>query len=143
MAILLSRLGRFAYRRAVPVLIAWVVIAAGAVIGGLALGGTMQDSFKIPGTESQQAIDRLAAVFPQTAGASAQVVVHSTGDPVDDGAIAAQIEEVTAETLAAVQEAGDALASDTVQVEYGGQVFQQFSMGITVIEVIGVLFAGL
>ncbi len=188
MAILLSRLGRFAYRRAVPVLIAWVLIAAGAVLGGLALGGTMQDSFKIPGTESQQAIDRLAAVFPQTAGASAQVVIHSTGVPVDEGALADQIddlatefgdidgvenaispsseyatdavsddhqtaviqvqftgasESVTDETLAAVQEAGDTLASDTVQVEYGGQVFQQFSMGITVIEVIGVLFAGL
>ena len=77
MAILLSRLGRFAYRRAVPVLIAWVLIAAGAVVGGFALGGTMQDSFKIPGTESQEAIDRLAAVFPQTAGASAQIVVHT------------------------------------------------------------------
>ena len=39
----------------------------------------MQDSFAIPGTESQQAIDRLAAVFPQTAGASAQLVIHSDG----------------------------------------------------------------
>ena len=37
MAILLSRLGRFAYRRAIPVLIAWLLLAAGTVIGGLAL----------------------------------------------------------------------------------------------------------
>ncbi|GMA89812.1 hypothetical protein GCM10025869_03410 [Homoserinibacter gongjuensis] len=84
MAILLAQLGRFAYRRAVPVLIAWLLIAAGTVIGGIALGGTMQDSFKIPGTESQQAIDRLAAVFPQTAGASGQLVVHSTDASIAD-----------------------------------------------------------
>ncbi|AYF97135.1 MMPL family transporter [Protaetiibacter intestinalis] len=184
MAILLSRIGRFAYRRAIPVLVAWLLLAAGAVLGGLALGGTMQDSFKIPGTESQQAIDRLAAVFPQTAGASAQMVVHSTdamiaslGDDIervvtelgevdglenavspfseyatdaisDDGMtavvqlqFAGSSEEVTDATLAAVQKVGDELASDTVQVEYGGQVFQQFTMGLSVVEVIGVVFA--
>ena len=184
MAILLSRIGRFAYRRAVPVLIAWLLIAAGAIVGGLALGGTMQDSFKIPGTESQEAIDRLAAVFPQTAGASAQLVVHSTDESIDDmrdeiervvteltdidgveGAMspfseyatdamsddgmtavvqlqfAGSSEEVSDDTLAAVQKTGDELASETVQVEYGGQVFQGFHFGISIIEVIGVLFA--
>ncbi|QNO36972.1 MMPL family transporter [Protaetiibacter sp. SSC-01] len=95
MAILLSRIGRFAYRRAVPVLIAWVLLAAGTVVGGLALGGTMQDSFKIPGTESQQAIDRLAAVFPQTSGASGQIVVHSTDAPIAE--LEDEIERVATE----------------------------------------------
>lgn len=186
MAILLARIGRFSYRRAVPVLIAWLLIAAGTVVGGLALGGTMQDSFKIPGTESQQAIDRLAAVFPQTAGASGQLVVHSTGVPVaelepelerlaerlgevdgvdnavspfneyatdavsDDGMtavvqvqFAGSSEEVADDTLAEVQRIGDTLASGTVQVEYGGQVFQGFHFGLTIVEVFGVLFAAL
>ena len=76
MATLLFRLGRFAYRRAVPVLIAWIILAAGALAGGVALGGQLQDSYAIPGTESQKAIDLLSAVFPQTAGASAEIVVH-------------------------------------------------------------------
>jgi len=186
MAILLSRIGRFAYRRAIPVIVAWLLVAAGAVAGGLALGGTMQDSFKIPGTESQQAIDRLAAVFPQTSGASAQLVVHSTDasiasmkdgiervaaelgdvdgvenavspfseyatDAISDDGMTAVVqvqfagssEEVTDDTLAAVQKLGDTLASDTVQVEYGGQVFQAFHFGLSIIEVIGVLFAAL
>ncbi|RQP11555.1 MAG: MMPL family transporter [Microbacteriaceae bacterium] len=186
MAILLSRIGRFAYRRAIPVLVAWLLLAAGAVVGGLALGGTLQDSFKIPGTESQNAIDRLAAVFPQTSGASGQIIVHSTGariaeledelervaeeiagidgisntispfneyatDAISDdgmtGVIQVQFEgsheEVSEETLAEVQEVGDELASSTVQVEYGGQVFQAFHFGLSIIEVIGVVFAAL
>lgn len=186
MAILLSRIGRFAYRRALLVIVAWILIAVGAVAGGLALGGTMQDSFKIPGTESQQAIDRLAAVFPQTSGASAQLVIHSTGAPIssmesaiddvatrlgdvdgvenaispfseyatdavsDDGMTAVvQVqftgasEEVSDESLAAVQKVGDTLASSTVQVEYGGQVFQAFHFGLSIIEVAGVVFAAL
>ncbi|TXK16317.1 MMPL family transporter [Homoserinibacter sp. GY 40078] len=186
MAILLSRLGRFAYRRAIPVLIAWLLIAAGTVAVGVGLGGTMQDSFKIPGTESQQAIDRLAAVFPQAAGASAQMVVHSTDERVDSDAMTSEIEdvvdaltdvdgveqavspfseyatdavsddgmtaivqlqftgaseEVTTETLDEVQKVGREIESDTVQVEFGGQVFQHVTFGITIIEVLGVLFA--
>ena len=78
MATLLFRLGRFAYKRALLVVIAWVILAAGALTGGVALGGQLQDSYAIPGTESQKAIDLLSAVFPQTAGASAEIVVQDT-----------------------------------------------------------------
>lgn len=76
MATLLFRLGRFAYKRAILVVIAWVLLAAGALAGGVALGGQLQDSYAIPGTESQKAIDLLSAVFPQTSGASAEIVVQ-------------------------------------------------------------------
>ena len=77
MALLLHRLGRFAYRRGWLVIVAWV-LALGALLGtGIGLGGQMQESFAIPGTESQDAIDHLAAVFPQTAGASARAVVEA------------------------------------------------------------------
>ena len=48
----------------------------GILGGGLALGGKTNDSFAIPGTESQNAIDRLSAVFPAAAGAAA------AGEPV-------------------------------------------------------------
>src|SRR5918995_1204216 len=77
MALLLHRIGRFAYRRAWYVIAAWV-LALGALLGaGLGLGGQLQESYAIPGTESQTAIDQLAAVFPQTAGASAKAVVEA------------------------------------------------------------------
>jgi putative drug exporter of the RND superfamily len=74
MATFLYRVGHFAYRRAWIVIGVWIALLAGMLGGGLALGGQTQESFVIPGTESQQAIDNLAAVFPSAAGASAQVV---------------------------------------------------------------------
>ena len=76
MATLLYRLGRFSFRHPWRLLAVWLIIVIGMLGGGLALGGKTNDSFAIPGTESQNAIDRLAAVFPSAAGASAQIVVE-------------------------------------------------------------------
>jgi RND superfamily putative drug exporter len=85
MATLLYRLGRWAYARPWRVIISWLLLIG--VVGGLAvgLGGTLKDSFKIPGTESQEALDKLSAVFPQTAGATVTVVLEAPeGDSVED-----------------------------------------------------------
>jgi putative drug exporter of the RND superfamily len=74
-ATLLYRLGRFSFRHPWRMIAVWLILMIGILGGGVALGGKTNDSFAIPGTESQNAIDRLAAVFPSAAGASAQVVV--------------------------------------------------------------------
>ncbi|MEP6480653.1 MAG: MMPL family transporter [Rhodoglobus sp.] len=85
MATLLYRLGRFSYRHAWRVIAVWLILAAGVVGAGVALGGQTQESFAIPGTESQQALDRLEAVFPSVAGASATgVVVAPKGAKIAD-----------------------------------------------------------
>src|SRR5690606_39052077 len=82
--------GRGAYRRALIVLIAWLAGVGAAVGLGLGFGGSLQDSFSIPGTESQAAIDQLAAVFPQSAGAVGQVVVQDpAGGVLEDDHLAA------------------------------------------------------
>ncbi len=188
MATLLFRLGRFAYRHAVRVLIAWVLIAAAALGAGLGLGGKLQDSYAIPGTESQQAIDLLAAVFPQTAGGSAQIVVqdrtganlktadgaliaktvtgvngvkgveqalspysqYSTAAVSKDGSTAiisvqftASSENVTATQLSDVQKATKPLTDAGLTVEFGGQVYQNTKVGLSLTEGLGVLFAAL
>jgi RND superfamily putative drug exporter len=98
MATLLYRIGRFSYRHAWRVIGVWVLLLAGILGGGIALGGQTQESFSIPGTESQEALDRLEAVFPAVAGAAAQVVlVAPDGTSVSDPAITSTIEELVTE----------------------------------------------
>ncbi len=74
MATFLYRIGKAAYRRAWIVIAVWILILGGILGAGIALGGQTQESFAIPGTESQDTIDRLAEVFPSAAGAQVQVV---------------------------------------------------------------------
>jgi RND superfamily putative drug exporter len=94
-ATLLYRIGRFAYRRAWYVVIGWVLVLGAILGGGLALGGQTQESFTIPGTESQQAIDQLDSLFPQAAGAGAtMVVVAPDGQSVNDDAVKQEISDV-------------------------------------------------
>jgi len=186
MATLLYRLGRFSFRHSWRVIGVWLLLLVATLGGGLALGGQTQDSFAIPGTESQAALDRLEAVFPSVAGASATgVVVAPAGSSVDDekatiDTLVTAIEDVPG--VASVmnpfdQYAGNAISEDKsmaiiqiqfdgpstdvtdatvadlkdtaaigedagLQVEFGGQVFQETSVPITITEVFGVVFAG-
>ncbi|MDQ0892725.1 MMPL family transporter [Agromyces ramosus] len=135
MALLLHRIGRFAFRRAWYVIAAWV-LALGALLGaGLGLGGQLQESYAIPGTESQTAIDQLAAVFPQTSGASAKAVVEAPdGASVESepyrsaiAAMEAGLEQVdgVANVLGPFDEyAGDQVSDDArtayIQVQFDG-----------------------
>jgi len=50
-----------------------------ALLGGLSgmAGGKFVDSFKVPGTEAQQAVDLLQARFPQRSGDTATVVIKA------------------------------------------------------------------
>ncbi|MCU1534175.1 MAG: putative drug exporter, family [Glaciihabitans sp.] len=98
MATLLYRLGRFSFRRPWRVIGVWVLLLLAILGGGVALGGHTQESFSIPGTESQNAIDRLAAVFPSAAGASAQLVVQTPdGEAITAPAYKAAIAEIVAD----------------------------------------------
>ncbi|UTT61690.1 MMPL family transporter [Microcella humidisoli] len=185
MATLLYRLGRFSYRRARLVIVAWLVVFAATIGGGLALGGQTDETFSIPGTESQVALDQLNALFPAVSGASAQaVVVAPEGAAVTDAGIRDQIDTLERaligvdgvdsvlgpfdefadgqvsddEAVAIVRVQLDGASSDIseetiaalvataetvdVRVEFAGQVFQDTTVGLTVSEVLGVLFAG-
>lgn len=85
MATWLSRVGAASMRRAWLVILAWAAILGGVLGGAFALGPNMQESFAIPGTESQEALDHLGSVFPQVAGSSVQVVYRAPdGDLVED-----------------------------------------------------------
>lgn len=189
MATFLYRLGKASYRHAGRVLLGWLValVAIGGV--GFSLAGTTDEEFRIPGSESQEAFDRLEAVFPTFAGASAQaVLVAPEGERLtsasnrlsiialaeeikdldgieeathpfeefaeqalsDDGRTAyIQIQfeeagpEVTDELLEQLQSTRSLVETQGLRVEFGGSVFQDQEVGLTIAEVFGVAFAGL
>ena len=71
----LYSLGRWAFRHPRRVLGAWMVVLIVAGIAALGLGGGTKNSFDIPGTESQEAINALGRTFPELSGTSAYLVV--------------------------------------------------------------------
>ncbi|TBN56030.1 MMPL family transporter [Glaciihabitans arcticus] len=188
MATLLYRLGRFSYRRAWTIIAVWFVVLVGILGGSIALGGSTQESFAIPGTESQDALDKLSAVFPAVAGTAVQVVtVAPEGASVNDDKYKDAIEDqadaiekldgveavvspfseyagkaisddenmsfirvqfdgaatdVTDEMLTDLQDTRSITEDAGMEVAFGGQVFQDNTFGITIIEVFGVVFAG-
>ena len=97
----LGRLARTCYRKRRQVLATWVLGLI--VITGLGFavgGGIFQDKFGGGSSESQRAQNLLQQRFPQRAGDTADVVVH-TSTPVSDPANMAAIQQVN-QTVAAV-----------------------------------------
>ncbi|MCS5497571.1 MMPL family transporter [Cnuibacter physcomitrellae] len=74
MATLLYRVGAFAARFHILVIVGWVIVLGLAVGGAQLLGGTLVSSFSIPGTQSQNALDMLEQRFPQASGAASKVI---------------------------------------------------------------------
>ena len=103
-------LGRWAFRRRAALLVTWLTVLA--VLGGLAAvgGGEFDESFDLPGTESQVALDSLGRTFPQAGGTTAQVVVVvPEGESVRDAEARATIEQA-AEDYEAIDQIDDAVS---------------------------------
>jgi RND superfamily putative drug exporter len=86
MSTLLYRLGALAVRRRWLVLLVWVVLLAGVGGAGVAFKGVMTDSFSIPGTQAQRALDQLNSKIPAAGGASGRIVFaaptgHTLAEP--------------------------------------------------------------
>ena len=71
----LARLGRLTTRRPWVVISTWLVLAVVVVGMSSVYGQKLEDSFRVPGLDSQQANDLLAATGSDQAGLTAQVVV--------------------------------------------------------------------
>lgn len=110
MAVLLYKLGRWAYRRRWIVLVSWLAAFVLAGVGSATLAGENSESFEIPGTESQEAFDLLNERFPgsNAAGATGRMVFaapegEQLADPENQAAVESVIEELgTAPGLATV-----------------------------------------
>src|SRR3984957_18308713 len=74
----LYRLARFAFRRRRLVLGLWLVAAIAAIVLAQASGGKTNDTFTIPGTESQNAAAVLSARLPAFSGGQTTIVFATT-----------------------------------------------------------------
>ncbi|WP_431792111.1 MMPL family transporter [Microbacterium paraoxydans] len=106
MASLLFRLGSFAARRAWTVIVSWVLILGLGVGAFLTFGGTLSNSFDIPGTASGEVTDQLADKLPDTAGGTGTVVYRT-----DDGEPFTDEQKQAISDLAASAEGLDGVAS--------------------------------
>ncbi|TCC32743.1 MMPL family transporter [Kribbella speibonae] len=109
MANLLYRLGRFSYQRRRLVAALWALFLVVLGVGALTLGGKTANTFSIPGTESQRALDALKQELPAASGASATVVVKAPdgktlADPTVKAAVGATVAKVAKvpEVIAAI-----------------------------------------
>ncbi|RKT33252.1 RND superfamily putative drug exporter [Microbacterium sp. AG1240] len=92
MSTLLYSLGRWSYRHGVRVLLAWIIVLVAAGGGAALFSQGTDNSFSIPGTESQEGLQQLSRTFPQVSGTSAQIiVVAAPGDRVDAAPYSADI----------------------------------------------------
>lgn len=134
MAHLLYRLGRFAYRRRGFVLLTWLAFFVLAGVGAQALSGPPSESFSIPDTESQEAVDLLDERFPE-AGAdntSARVVFaapdgETLTDPANQESIAGVVDELSAAEQ--VAQVADPFTAGTVSPE-GTVAFAEVTYGV-------------
>ena len=95
----LYALGRCCFRHAKLVLAAWLVVVLAVGGAALAFRGSFADVFKIPGSPSQVALDKLHMTFPQGAMTQATAIfVAPEGGRVDDfrGAVEDTVTELDA-----------------------------------------------
>lgn len=94
MSTLLSSLGRWSYRHPWRVLFSWILVLGVAGAGALTLGAGTDNSFSIPGTESQAGLEQLNRSFPAVSGTSAQIiVVAADGDSITDDPYRTDVED--------------------------------------------------
>jgi RND superfamily putative drug exporter len=78
----LYRLGRLAARRPWRVIGAWCLLALAVIVASSSFGRELEDSFAVPGLDSQEAVELLSAARSDRAGLTARVVAT----PADPGA---------------------------------------------------------
>ncbi|MEV0559252.1 MMPL family transporter [Streptomyces sp. NPDC050597] len=106
MATFLYRLGRFSFRRRRLVLMLWIAVLAAVGIGAAGVSSSTSDTFAIPGTQSQKALDLLEKEFPQASadGATARVVFEApAGQKLTSAAHKAEVESLVSDLKSASQ----------------------------------------
>lgn len=98
MSSFLYGLGRWAFVHHRRVVLLWVALILAVGAAAATLGDGTRNDFKIPGTESQAALDALGRTFPELSGAGATLVVEApAGGTVDDERTRQLVEQTIAD----------------------------------------------
>src|SRR3954468_17765955 len=104
MATYLYRLARWAYDRRRIVLAFWLAVLVGLGALAAAFGGSKNNKFEVPGTESQQAQELLEQRYPAASGSYARVVFAAPkGETLKDAPNKAAIDATLAEAKGAAE----------------------------------------
>ncbi|WP_139230887.1 MMPL family transporter [Microbacterium sp. cf046] len=94
----LYALGRWAFGARWRMVLMWAAILLVLFAAAGSLGVGTDNTYDIPGTESQEALDSLARTFPQVTGTSAQLIaVAPDGEDVTDPSFQAAVEAAVTE----------------------------------------------
>ncbi|WP_197320384.1 MMPL family transporter [Saccharomonospora sp. NB11] len=97
MATFLARLGRASFRRRGLVTSLWLVLLVVFGVGAFTMSGETSNSVTIPGTEAQQAIDRLEEKFPEAGVGKGTVnvaVAPPEGEQLDPRVVAGLVQDL-------------------------------------------------
>lgn len=98
MAHLLYRLGRDSARHPLRVIGAWIAVLLAGIAAFLSFGGTLADSFSIPGLETERVAEELSTELPDLTGGTARVVFST----IDGSAFTDEQQAAVAGVLASV-----------------------------------------
>lgn len=89
--------GRLCVRRRWVVLVVWLVVFVGLAVAARSVGPDVNDNLTLPGSDSQQATDLLAAQFPAQANGTNPVVLRApSGSKLDDSKFKQPIDDTVA-----------------------------------------------
>jgi RND superfamily putative drug exporter len=135
----MKALARWSTNRPLIVVLLWLVAIGGAQVAALGMGSDFRNSFALPGTDSQAAVDLLRTHFPEASGDADTIVLSTDGESVSDPAIQALAQELfedvaALESVAAVRSpygpGGDAQISPDQTVAFAS--VQYLTAGIEV-----------
>src|SRR5829696_1437110 len=92
----LARLAAWSFHHRRKALAVWVAVLVGVTAAASAIGSEYHNDFTLPGTESQEAVDTLAARAPAQAGDTIQIVVQDA-DGVRSPAVRERVEAMLAD----------------------------------------------
>src|SRR5262245_58417297 len=98
MSHVLYRIGNYAGRHPWRIILAWIFVAGAIFMLNASHGGKYDESFSLPGSESQRAADAIQDRFPQETLYSSNVIFHSEDgltDPETKAAIEQAVENLS------------------------------------------------